>query len=109
MPCVLTPITFPHNNGTYSYLLPVFMPWLLKRSCFRWQIVSSEVSGAIEANSRLSGIPDMLLVFQDPSVSRHTPLEIAFDGDVDPFRNKSLFGSFLQLDGSAVWLSILML
>ncbi|CAM9537972.1 unnamed protein product [Ascophyllum nodosum] len=32
------------------------------------QIVSSEVSGTIQANSRLSGIPDMLLIFQDPSV-----------------------------------------
>ena len=32
------------------------------------QVVSSEVSGAIVANSRLSGIPDLCLSFLDPEV-----------------------------------------
>lgn len=31
-------------------------------------IVSSEVTGAIQANSRLSGVPDLMLTFVDPSL-----------------------------------------
>ena len=32
------------------------------------KVVSSEVSGVVHANARLSGIPDLMLTFVDPDL-----------------------------------------
>lgn len=57
-------VTRPHGSTVHP-----FLHFLASRRVIGGiQIVSSEVSGSIEANSRLSGVPDMLLIFQDPSV-----------------------------------------